>query len=65
MVVGPEDDDIRKAVAKAFTIGAERTFDQDPRFGLCVLAEIAVREMAAKITARISGETKHRERGTS
>jgi uncharacterized membrane protein len=49
MVVGPEDNDIRKAVARAFTIGAERTFDQDPRFGLCVLAEIASRALSPAV----------------
>ncbi|HRO00130.1 MAG TPA: DUF2254 domain-containing protein [Nitrobacter sp.] len=49
MVVGPQDDDIRKAIAKAFTIGAERTFDQDPRFGLCVLAEIASRALSPAV----------------
>ena len=43
------NDDIRKAVAKAFTIGAERTFDQDPRFGLCVLAEIASRALSPAV----------------
>jgi uncharacterized membrane protein len=49
MVVGPEDDGICKAVANAFTVGAERTFDQDPRFGLCVLAEIASRALSPAI----------------
>ena len=49
MVSGPQDDDIGKAVAEAFTIGAERTFDQDPRFGLCVLAEIASRALSPAV----------------
>ena len=48
-VSGPEDNDFGKAVAKAFTIGAERTFDQDPRFGLCVLAEIASRALSPAV----------------
>jgi uncharacterized membrane protein len=37
------------AVAEAFTVGAERTFDQDPRFGLCVLAEIASRALSPAV----------------
>jgi uncharacterized membrane protein len=46
MVSGPEDEAISKVVAEAYTVGAERTFDQDPRFGLCVLAEIASRALS-------------------
>ncbi len=38
-------DDVRKA----FTIGNERSFDQDPRFGLTVLAEIASRALSPAI----------------
>ena len=34
------------AVARAFRIGAERTFDEDPRFGLVVLSEIASRALS-------------------
>jgi uncharacterized membrane protein len=49
MVSGPEDEDIGKAVAEAFTVGAERTFDQDARFGLCVLAEIASRALSPAV----------------
>jgi uncharacterized membrane protein len=49
MVSGAEDEDIGKAVAEAFTVGAERTFDQDPRFGLCVLAEIASRALSPAV----------------
>lgn len=49
MVSGPEDREIGKAVGQAFTIGAERTFDQDPRFGLCVLAEIASRALSPAV----------------
>jgi len=33
-------------IRKAFTIGNERSFDQDPRFGLSVLAEIASRALS-------------------
>jgi uncharacterized membrane protein len=35
-----------EAVRAAFTIGKERSFDQDPRFGLAVLAEIASRALS-------------------
>jgi len=34
------------AMSGAFTIGEERTFDQDPRFGLVVLSEIASRALS-------------------
>jgi uncharacterized membrane protein len=33
-------------IAAAFSIGQERSFDQDPRFGLCVMAEIAQRALS-------------------
>lgn len=46
MVAGPESDELRAAITEAFTIGAERLFDQDPRFGLCVLGEIASRALS-------------------
>jgi len=39
---GEAVDDIRDA----FTIGAERSFDQDPRFGLAVMSEIASRALS-------------------
>lgn len=35
------DDEGHHAVRSAFTIGGQRSFDQDPRFGLIVLGEIA------------------------
>lgn len=46
MVTGVQDESVQKSVAEAFLIGSERTFDQDPRFGLCVLAEIASRALS-------------------
>ncbi|MFC5069484.1 DUF2254 domain-containing protein [Flaviflagellibacter deserti] len=49
MVRGGEDEQVSRLVAKAFTVGAERTFDQDPRFGFCVLAEIASRALSPAI----------------
>lgn len=49
LVSGHEDEAFAEAVAGAFTVGAERTFDQDPRFGLCVLAEIASRALSPAV----------------
>lgn len=49
MVSGPEDEAIGKAVTDAFTVSAARTFDEDPRFGLCVLAEIASRALSPAV----------------
>jgi uncharacterized membrane protein len=48
-VSGLEDEAIAKSVAEAFSVGAQRTFDQDPRFGLCVLAEIASRALSPAV----------------
>ena len=39
----------RGEVLAALTIGAERSFDQDPRFGLSVLAEIASRALSPAV----------------
>lgn len=39
----------RRELRSAFVIGHERNFEQDPRFGLCVLAEIAARALSAAI----------------
>jgi len=36
-------------VRGAFTIDAERSFQQDPRFGICVLAEIASRALSPAV----------------
>ncbi|MGV8959586.1 MAG: DUF2254 domain-containing protein [Stenotrophomonas sp.] len=36
-------------IRQAFTVGAQRSFDQDPRFGLSVLAEIASRALSPAI----------------
>ncbi|WP_178102811.1 DUF2254 domain-containing protein [Pseudomonas sp. gcc21] len=36
-------------ICEAFTIGSERSFDQDPRFGLVVMAEIASRALSPGI----------------
>lgn len=37
------------AIAAAFAIGSSRTFDEDPRFGLIVLAEIACRALSPAV----------------
>lgn len=37
------------AVREAFTVGDSRSFDQDPRFGLIVLAEIASRALSPAV----------------
>lgn len=47
---GSEDtdqaDDFNARFADGFTISQTRSFDQDPRFGMCVLAEIASRALS-------------------
>jgi uncharacterized membrane protein len=45
----PADDDDQAAIRKAFTLGPERSFDQDPRFCLQVLSEIASRALSPGI----------------
>ncbi|WP_324765480.1 DUF2254 domain-containing protein (plasmid) [Sinorhizobium meliloti] len=42
-------DALRKAVSAAFSIGDERSFDQDPRFGLAVMSEIACRALSPAV----------------
>ncbi|MAT50895.1 MAG: hypothetical protein CMK32_06905 [Porticoccaceae bacterium] len=39
----------RDALLEAFTVGEERSFDQDPRFCLSVLAEIAARALSPAV----------------
>lgn len=47
---GPEEEEIDdEALRQVFAIGATRTFDYDPRFGLIVLAEIASRALSPGI----------------
>lgn len=43
------DGDILEEVRKAFTIARERSFDQDPRFGLSVMSEIASRALSPAV----------------
>jgi uncharacterized membrane protein len=45
----PVDDNLRAKIAEAFVIGANRTFDADPRFGLIVLSEIAARALSPAV----------------
>jgi uncharacterized membrane protein len=40
------DANARKRVREAFTLGSERSYDQDPRFGAAVLAEIGSRALS-------------------
>jgi len=39
----------RDNARKAFSIGSERSFDQDPRFGVSVLSEVAARALSTAI----------------
>jgi len=43
------DDEATDRVRKAFNVGGARSFDQDPRFGLIVLAEIASRALSPAV----------------
>lgn len=43
---GRVDDQAQADMRAAFDVGAARTFDQDPRFGLLVLAEVASRALS-------------------
>jgi uncharacterized membrane protein len=49
VVAGNVGGDEAKAVASAFTVGSDRSFDHDPRFGLCVLAEVASRALSPAV----------------
>ena len=43
------DADLLKNVAEAFVLGSERSYDQDPRFGLIVLSETAQRALSLAV----------------
>lgn len=45
----PKDESIKTYFLKAFQIGADRRFDDDPRFGLVVLSEIAGRALSPAV----------------
>lgn len=46
---GSVSDEDAKAIADTFAIGGSRVFDQDPRFGLLVLSEIASRALSPAV----------------
>jgi len=48
-VTGTSDAETVRKLAGAFNISAARSFDQDPRLGLCVLAEIASRALSPAV----------------
>ncbi len=48
-VTGTHDEETMRKLARAFNISSERSFDQDPRLGLCVMAEIASRALSAAV----------------
>ncbi|WP_370417253.1 DUF2254 domain-containing protein (plasmid) [Pantoea vagans] len=45
----PLSDDEHQILRNAFTLGEQRSFEQDPRFGLCVLSEIASRALSPAV----------------
>ncbi|MFO7944254.1 MAG: DUF2254 domain-containing protein [Anaerolineales bacterium] len=45
----PEEETDLEMIINAFTIGKDRTFDDDPRFGLLVLSEIASRALSPAV----------------
>jgi len=48
-VMGIKEKSAIDEIQNAFTVNHERSFDQDPRFGLCVLAEIASRALSPAV----------------
>lgn len=48
-VRGADAKALEESVRAAFAVGPHRTFEQDPRFGLCVLAEIASRALSPAV----------------
>lgn len=48
-VQGVDDEEAAEKLRSAFTIADERSFDQDPRFGLAVLAEIGSRALSPAV----------------
>ncbi|NIE72375.1 MULTISPECIES: DUF2254 domain-containing protein [unclassified Pantoea] len=45
----PMSEEDQHHLKSAFTIGEQRSYEQDPRFGLCVLAEIASRALSPAV----------------
>ena len=48
-VAGQAPTDAVQAIAEAFHVGRDRSFEQDPRFGLVVLSEIASRALSPAV----------------
>lgn len=46
---GPVDEGLADKVRRAFTIAAARSFDQDPRFGIITLSEVALRALSPAV----------------
>lgn len=49
LVTGALDDAATDELRKAFSVGGARTFEHDPRYGLVVLTEIAVRALSPAV----------------
>lgn len=49
MVSGAVNEDILPDVCKAFIVGDERSFRQDPRYGIAVLCEVGTRALSSAI----------------
>jgi len=45
----PVTEDLAAAIRRAFTIAPARSFDQDPRFGIIALAEVALRALSPAV----------------
>lgn len=48
-VEGAADERTQKRIVKAFVVGGSRAYEEDPRFGLIVLTEIAIRALSPAI----------------
>lgn len=46
---GPFTEDLAADIRRAFTIAASRSFDQDPRFGIIALSEVALRALSPAV----------------
>jgi uncharacterized membrane protein len=49
VIVGTHDDELARKVADCFLIGDQRSYEQDPRFGLVVLSEVASRALSPAV----------------
>ncbi|MEZ5488894.1 MAG: DUF2254 domain-containing protein [Gammaproteobacteria bacterium] len=46
---GPRDNKLEQDIEAQFTLATDRSFDQDPRFGLAVLTEVALRALSPSV----------------